>query len=205
MFAVIGTLAALHERSSSGLGQEVDVAIYEAVAALMESSMADFDIAGVVRNRSGGTLPGVAPANAYPTSDGSDVLIAGNADAVFARLCLAMGDPELADRPALRHPRRPWRERTGTRRHRRRAGPRRSTADAVLSTLRDHAVPAGRVYTAADMLNDPHYLAREMIERHRVAGRCRHADARCRARSSRARPARSSTSARPSASTPRTT
>ncbi|MGB0111668.1 MAG: CoA transferase, partial [Ilumatobacteraceae bacterium] len=91
MFAVIGTLAALHERSVSGRGQEVDVAIYEAVAALMESTMVDFDVAEVVRGRSGGTLPGVAPANAYPTSDGSEVLIAGNADTVFVRLCDAMG------------------------------------------------------------------------------------------------------------------
>ncbi len=96
MFAVIGTLAALHERSTSGRGQEVDVAIYEAVAALMESSMVDFDVADVLRGRSGGTLPGVAPSNAYPTSDGSEVLIAGNADTVFARLCDAMGRPDLA-------------------------------------------------------------------------------------------------------------
>ena len=72
------------------------MAIYEAVAALMESSMVDFDVAEVLRGRSGGTLPGVAPANAYPTSDGSEVLIAGNADTVFARLCDAMGRPELA-------------------------------------------------------------------------------------------------------------
>ena len=165
MFAVIGTLAALHERSSSGLGQEIDVAIYEAVAALMESSMADFDVAGVLRNRSGGTLPGVAPANAYPTSDGADVLIAGNADAVFARLCQAMGRPELATDPRYAtHVARGAVERefdgivaewTST-----------LTADAVLSTLRVHAVPAGLVYTAADMLNDPQYLARGMVERH---------------------------------------
>ncbi len=91
MFAVIGTLAALHERAVSGRGQEVDVAIYEAVAALMESSMVDFEVGGVLRGRSGGTLPGVAPANAYPTRDGSEVLIAGNADTVFTRLCAAMG------------------------------------------------------------------------------------------------------------------
>ena len=96
LFAVVGTLAALHERGTSGRGQEVDVAIYEAVAALMESTMADYELGGVVRGRSGGTLPGVAPANAYPTSDGTEVLIAGNADGVFARLCAVMGEPELA-------------------------------------------------------------------------------------------------------------
>ena len=96
LFAVIGTLAALHEREQSGKGQEVDVAIYEAVAAVMESTMADFEIGHVVRGRSGGALPGVAPSGAYPTADGSDVLIAGNADSVFARLCDAMGRADLA-------------------------------------------------------------------------------------------------------------
>jgi formyl-CoA transferase len=165
MFAVIGTLAALHERSTSGLGQEVDVAIYEAVAALMESSMVDFEVGGVLRQRSGGTLPGVAPANAYPTRDGSEVLIAGNADTVFARLCDAMGRPDLAgdDRYAT-HVARGAHEReldalvaAWT-----------STVDSgeLLALLREHSVPAGRVYTAADMLSDEHYRAREMIERH---------------------------------------
>lgn len=167
MFAVIGTLAALHERSSSGRGQEVDVAIYEAVAALMESSMVDFEVADVLRGRSGGTLPGVAPANAYPTRDGSEVLIAGNADTVFARLCDAMGRPDLAvDERYATHVARGEHEReldglvsawTST-----------LGSDELLAVLRDHTVPAGRVYTAADMLRDEHYHARNMIQR-RVA------------------------------------
>lgn len=167
MFAVIGTLAALHERAGSGRGQEVDVAIYEAVAALMESSMADYDIAGVLRSRSGGTLPGVAPANAYPTRDGSDVLIAGNADTVFVRLCEAMGQPTLAsDERYATHGARGTHERqldalvaewTAT-----------FDSDELLALLREHGVPAGRVYTAADMLTDDHYRAREMVQR-RVA------------------------------------
>jgi formyl-CoA transferase len=166
MFAVIGTLAALHERSVSGRGQEVDVAIYEAVAALMESSMVDFEVADVLRNRSGGTLPGVAPANAYPTRDGSEVLIAGNADTVFARLCDAMGRPELAhDERYATHVARGEHEAeldalvaewTGT-----------IDSDELLALLRRHTVPAGRVYTAADMLHDEHYLAREMVQRRR--------------------------------------
>jgi crotonobetainyl-CoA:carnitine CoA-transferase CaiB-like acyl-CoA transferase len=165
MFAVIGTLAALHERSVSGRGQEVDVAIYEAVAALMESSMVDFEVGGVLRGRSGGTLPGVAPANAYPTRDGSEVLIAGNADTVFTRLCAAMGTPDLAtDERYATHVARGTHEReldalvtSWT-----------STLDAseLLERLQDHSVPAGRVYTAADMVTDEHYLARGMIERH---------------------------------------
>jgi formyl-CoA transferase len=167
MFAVIGTLAALHERTTSGRGQEVDVAIYEAVAALMESSMVDYDVADVLRGRSGGTLPGVAPANAYPTLDGSEVLIAGNADNVFARLCDAMGRPDLAtDERYTTHVARGEHEReldalvsgwTST-----------MQSDDLLALLRTHSVPAGRVYTAADMLADEHYAAREMIQR-RVA------------------------------------
>ena len=164
MFAVIGTLAALHERSTSGRGQEVDVAIYEAVAALMESSMADYAIAGVVRQRSGGTLPGVAPSNAYTSSDGSEVLIAANADAVFARLCAAMDRPDLADD-----------ERYAT--HGDRGANEREldaiieewtltkTGDEILALMKRHSVPAGRVYTAAEMVDDPHYLARGMVQR----------------------------------------
>jgi len=163
MFAVIGTLAALHERATSGRGQEVDVAIYEAVAAIMESSMADYAIEGVVRTRSGGALPGVAPSNAYPASDGSDVLIAANADAIFARLCIAMGRPELADD-----------ERYAT--HSARGAnegeldaiiadwTRTRTADDLVELMKLHSVPTGRVYTAAEMVDDPHYLAREMVQ-----------------------------------------
>ncbi len=164
MFAVIGTLAALHERSRSGRGQEVDVAIYEAVAALMESTLADHAVAGVVRGRSGGRLPGVAPSNAYPTRDGGEVLIAANADGVFGRLCDAMGRPELADDARFA---------THVAR-----GAREAELDAliadwtraldstdVLARMVEHGVPAGRVYTAADMLDDPHYLARGMIHR----------------------------------------
>jgi crotonobetainyl-CoA:carnitine CoA-transferase CaiB-like acyl-CoA transferase len=96
LFAVIGTLTALHERTRSGKGQEVDVAIAEAVFALMESTVADFELAGVTRTRNGGVLKGVAPSNAYPTADDRDVVIAANADAVFARLCAAMDRPDLA-------------------------------------------------------------------------------------------------------------
>lgn len=164
LFAVIGALAALQERTTSGKGQEVDVAIYEAVAALMESTMADFEVGGVQRNRSGGTLPGVAPANAYPTADGSEVLIAGNADNVFARLVELMGRPELAGD-----------ERFNTHAAR---GANAAELDSLvgqwtatqgstdlLEALSGAGVPAGRVYTAGDMLSDPQYLARQMVHR----------------------------------------
>lgn len=164
LFAVVGATAALHERNTSGRGQEIDVAIYEAVAALMESTMADFEIGSVTRNRSGGTLPGVAPANAYPTAEDSEILIAGNADSVFRRLCTAMGRPELADDPRFAD-------------HAARGGHAAELDGIVADWTRDHAsatlleilsdagVPAGRVYTAADMVTDDHYEARDMVVR----------------------------------------
>lgn len=164
MFAVIGTLAALHERGRSGEGQEVDVAIYEAVAALMESTLADAEVGGVVRQRSGGTLPGVAPSNAYPTADGSEVLIAGNADAVFRRLCQAMDRPELAEDPRFA-------DHAARGEHERELDgivadwTRTLAAEDLLARMVDHGVPAGRVYTADDMLRDEHYAARDMVLR----------------------------------------
>lgn len=164
LFAVVGALAALNERSRSGLGQEVDVAIYEAVAALMESSMADFDVADVLRTRSGSVLPGVAPSNVYRCADGVDVVIAANADAVYRRLCGAMGRPELATDPRFAS-------------HRARGANAAELdelieswtvtheAETLLGLLAAHGVPAGKIYTAADMLTDPHYLARDMVLR----------------------------------------
>ena len=166
MFGVIGALAALTEARRSGKGQEVDVAIYEAVAALMESSMADLELGGVLRGRTGSVLPGVAPSNVYPTEDGSDIVIAANADTVFARLCAAMGRPELAtdDRYASHAGRgvnmadldkqiSVW---TSS----------RPAAD-VLRILDEHGVPAGQIFTAREMLTDPQYLARDMVLRMR--------------------------------------
>ena len=164
VFGVIGTLSALLSARERGIGQEVDVAIYEAVAALMESTMADFELGGVVRTRTGSILPGVAPSNVYPTADGAEVVVAGNADAVFARLCKAMGQPELAtdDRFATHGAR----------------GANQSELDDLvgawtatlpceeaLERLDEHGVPAGRIFTAPDMLRDPQYLAREMVQR----------------------------------------
>jgi formyl-CoA transferase len=164
LFAVIGTLAAVEERHRSGRGQEVDVAIYEAVAALMESSWADFAVAGVVRERTGGVLPGVAPSNAYRCRDGSDVLIAANADAVFVRLCVAMGTADLATD-----------DRFSTHRARGRAVGELDAligrwtvqfdSDELLKVLAAHAVPSGRVYQAPDALVDTHYAARDLIAR----------------------------------------
>lgn len=162
LFAVIGTLAAITERHRSGRGQEVDVAIYEAVLALMESTVADFELGGIVRGRSGGYLPGVAPSNAYPTADGRDVVIAANADAVFARLAAAMERPDLGsafathaaradDQIALDSQVADWTVAL--------------TADAVLARLDAHSVPAGLINDAADIAADSHIAARDMILR----------------------------------------
>lgn len=126
--------------------------------------MADYELGGVVRSRAGSVLPGVAPSNVYPTGDGAEVVVAANADGVFARLCDAMGRPELATDPRFA---------THVARGENMAaldelvGAWTATApcEAVLATLDEHGVPAGRIFTAADMLADPHYLAREMVRR----------------------------------------
>ena len=164
MFSVIGSLAALAERSRTGRGQEVDVAIYEAVAALMESTLADYEIGGVLRSRSGSVLAGVAPSNVYTSADGVDIVLAANADSVFRRLCDAMGQPGLADDPrySTHHARG-----TNMAELDRAIGAWSATrdADGLLEDLAAHGVPAGKIYTAADMLTDVHYAARDMVVR----------------------------------------
>jgi formyl-CoA transferase/succinyl-CoA--D-citramalate CoA-transferase len=162
LFAVIGTLAALQERTRSGRGQAVDVAIYEAVLALMESTVADYELGGVVRGRTGGILRGVAPANAYPTADGHDVVIAGNADAVFARLAAAMNRPDLARDFAAHETRGAHQVALDAEIARWTAG---FATDELLAVLRDHHVPAGLINQAPDLTVDPHIAAREMIVR----------------------------------------
>jgi crotonobetainyl-CoA:carnitine CoA-transferase CaiB-like acyl-CoA transferase len=164
LFAVIGTMAALNERHVSGRGQEVDVAIYEAVFALMESTVVDYELAGHVRGRSGSVLPGVAPSNVYPTADGHDVLIAANADQIYKRLCDAMGRPELAtdDRYAEHIARGANQEELDAMVE---AWTSSLTVAELEARLDEHAVPYGRIFTAPDMLADPQYAARQMIRR----------------------------------------
>jgi formyl-CoA transferase len=164
LFAVVGTSTALVERARSGRGQEVDVAIYEAVAALMESTMVDYERAGVLRTRTGSVLPGVAPSNVYTTADGAEVAIAGNADAVYRRLCDAMGRPELADDPRYDGHEARGRNAAGLDEEIERwTGS--LPAGELLRVLAEHGVPAGRIYTAADMVGDLHYAARDMVLR----------------------------------------
>jgi succinyl-CoA---D-citramalate CoA-transferase len=159
-FGALGALTALYHREAhGGRGQVVDIGIYEAVLALMESTIPEYVLAGQVRGRTGTVLPFVAPSNIYPTRDDDYVLIAGNADNVFRRLSKALGHPEWAEdeRYATHHARgenmeeldamiSEWtRERTG---------------DEVLEAMREAAVPAGKVFTAKDMVEDEHYAAR---------------------------------------------
>ncbi len=161
-FACVGTLAALHSRERSGRGQVVDSAIYEAVLAMMESTVSEYTAAGVIRERSGAILPKIAPSNVYPTADGEMIVVGANQDSVFARLCEAMGSPALAaderyathlargeHQQALDEHIAAW---TGT-----------YEAEALLALLEAHGVPAGRIFRAPEMLADPHFQAREAI------------------------------------------
>ncbi|MAM58857.1 MAG: formyl-CoA transferase [Salinicola sp.] len=168
LYGVIGALLALQERHRSGQGQYIDVALYESVFAMMESLIPEYDNAGVIREPSGSALPGITPSNAYPCASGDGegeeyVLIAGNGDSIFKRLMAAIGRQDLADDPRFAH--NDGRSRHAelidgaiadwTRRHRR---------DYVLDVLESAHVPVGYPYTAKDIVADPHYLAREMIE-----------------------------------------
>jgi formyl-CoA transferase len=163
LHGVIGVLVALHHRvAHGGEGQVVDVALYEAVFNVMESLLPEYDAFGAVRERAGSALPGIAPTNAYPSSDGQYVLVAGNGDSIFRRLMGAIGRPDLADDPALKH-------NDGRVRQAEAidaaiaAWTVRRSRDEVLAALAAASVPAGRVYTVADIAADPQYRARDMI------------------------------------------
>ncbi len=159
-FGALGALTALYHREAhDGKGQVVDVGIYEAILALMESTIPEYELTGHVRGRTGTVLPFVAPANLYPTSDGGYVLISGNADTVFGRLAKAMGHSEWAEdeRFATHHARGENMEKldgmiSGWTEER--------TEEEVLEAMAGAGVPAGKVFTAKDMVEDPHYEAR---------------------------------------------
>jgi formyl-CoA transferase len=163
-FACLGTLVALHQRGRTGRGQIVDSAIYEAVLALMESLVPEYQVAGYQRERTGTTLPNVSPSNVYPTADGEMVLIAANQDTVFRRLAEAMARPDLATDP--RYATHDARGRTMAELDDLIAGWSATLkADELLDRLNTHGVPAGRIYKARDMLADPHFAARDAIVR----------------------------------------
>jgi formyl-CoA transferase len=162
LHGVIGVLTALHERQRSGLGQVIDVALYEAVFNCMESLLPEFSAFGAVREPAGSALPGIAPSNAYRCRDGY-ALIAGNGDSIFKRLMATIGRDDLGRDPALAD----------------NAGrvarvaeidtaigvwAAAQTVAEVLTALDAAAVPAGRIYTVADIAADPHYAARGMLD-----------------------------------------
>ena len=161
-YACLGALMALHNRHRTGRGQVVDSAIYEAVLAMMESMVSEYHVAGYVRERTGPILPNVSPSNVFETRDGKLLLIAANQDTVFKRLAQAMGQPGLAlDARYATHAAR---------------GAVQPELDSLINAwtktvdleplqvlLEDNGVPCGLIYTAPDMLRDPHFAARKAI------------------------------------------
>jgi formyl-CoA transferase len=162
IYAALGAMAAIHARTWMGRGQVVDSAIYEAVLAMMESLVTEYDQAGYIRERTGAILPNVSPSNVYPTDDGRMILIAANQDTVFKRLGKAMGCPELAaDSRFATHAARGRNQQeldelisdwTRSRR-----------LEDVEEILNSNGVPCGRIYRAPDMMADRHFIAREAI------------------------------------------
>ena len=161
LYAALGALAALHHRGKTGEGQMIDATIYESVLSVMEALVPEYQFEGYTRERSGSILPNIAPSNIYTGSDGM-VIIAANQDTVFARLCEAIGQPALKDDPAYRsHAARGSNQKalddliqlwTATR-----------SIDEIERTMIANGVPVCKVYRAADMLSDPHYIARESL------------------------------------------
>jgi formyl-CoA transferase len=170
LYGVIGALIALqHRQVNGGKGQVVDVALYEAVFSMLESTLPEYGMTGFVRERSGGALPGITPSNTYRCKDGAYVVIGANGDSIFKRLMRAMDRQDLADDPGLgsnsgRTARaseldaaiEAW---TG-----------RHDLEETLSRLHQAEVPAARIYSIADIVRDAHYSAREMIESARLRG-----------------------------------
>lgn len=164
LYGVIGALLAMHHlKANGGKGQFIDIALYEAVFGVMESLIPEYGASGHVRERSGASLPGISPSSTYPCGDGLYVIIAGNGDSIFKRLMQAIGRADLAADPALA--RNEGRVRQNdlidqaisdwTAQH---------DIDHVLNLLEAADVPASRVFTAADIYQDPHYRARDMIQ-----------------------------------------
>jgi formyl-CoA transferase len=168
LWGVIGALMALRHRDAGGgrgkgKGQLVDVALYEAVFAMMESVLPEFDVFGFIRERTGNIMPGITPSNTHATADGRHVIIGGNGDAIFRRLTWAIGRSDLAEDPGLAD--------NGGRDARRDeiyaildAWAAQHPADEIVRILNQAEVPVSRVFSVADMVCDPQYLARRMIE-----------------------------------------
>jgi crotonobetainyl-CoA:carnitine CoA-transferase CaiB-like acyl-CoA transferase len=153
---------ALRARDQRGQGQVVDVALSEAVFSLLESTLPEYDVAGIIRERAGTSLPGIAPSNTYRSSDGSYIVIGGNSDALFKRLTRVIGLPELTGHPHYR---------TNKERAEHAAEldaliegwTQQHPLREILRLLEEAQIPAGPIYSIADIVNDEQYRAREMI------------------------------------------
>lgn len=164
LWGAIGALMALrHREVSGGAGQVVDVALYEAVFAMMESLVPEFDVFGFIRERTGNVMPGITPSNTHITKDGKHLIIGANGDAIFKRLMRAIGRDDLADDPQL----------ASNAGRDERAAELYAVIDAwvaahdmetVLCIAATAVVPASQIYSVADMLTDPQFLARQMLE-----------------------------------------
>jgi formyl-CoA transferase len=164
LHGVIGAMMALHQRNANGgRGQCVDVALYESVFNLMESVLPEFDMFKMVRERTGGALPGIVPSNTYLARDGKYVVIGANADSIFKRMMHAIGRADLADDPGLAH-------NDGRVARTEEIESAISTWVAqhdighVLGVLEKAEVPSGKIYSIADIMADPQYQARGMME-----------------------------------------
>lgn len=164
LWGVIGALMAVRSRDQrGGKGQMVDVALYEAVFAMMESLVPEYDVLGFIRGRTGNVLPGITPSNTHTTRDGEHVIVAGNGDAIFKRLMQAINRPDLAHDESLA---------SNAGRDARAAElcavidqwVAQRDADEVLRVLNEARVPTSRIYSIADMVTDPQFLARGMLE-----------------------------------------
>jgi formyl-CoA transferase len=170
LWAAIGALMALrHREVNGGAGQVVDVALYEAVFAMMESMVPEFDVANFVRERTGNVMPGITPSNTHTTRDGRHIIVGGNGDAIFKRLMLAVGRPDLADDPGL----------ASNAGRDARAAELYAAIDAwvaardgdvVLAAMEAAQVPASPVYSVADMFEDAQFIARDMFEQVNLPG-----------------------------------
>jgi formyl-CoA transferase len=168
LHAVIGALMALRHRDATGgrgagEGQLVDVALYEAVFNMMESTLPEYDVFGAVRTRTGGSLPGIVPSNTYECADGAAIVVAGNGDAIYRRLMTAIGRDDLASDPGLAR----------NEGRARRAGEidgaiqawcGRHPIEEALAALTAADVPVSRIYSVADMVRDAQFQARQMFE-----------------------------------------
>jgi formyl-CoA transferase len=167
LYGVIGALIAMHHVKAGGEGQVVDVALYEAVFAVMESLMPEYSLQGTVRGRTGASLPGISPSNTYLCCDGGYVIIAANGDALFKRLMAAIGRHDLADDVTLAHNEGRV-ARNDELDHAIGAWAVQHDIDEVIQTLEHAGVPVGKSFTAADISQDKHYRARSMLEEHNL-------------------------------------